>query len=64
MDNKPNHDALLKMYEIQWQDHIQTRNQTWKGLEICALLAVALVGLDWQVGDSHPKVIYVSSTLA
>ena len=63
MAHKANHEALLKMYEIQWQDHIQTRNQTWKGLEICVLLAVALVGLDWQVGHSHPVITCVASTL-
>ena len=63
MADKPNHEALLKMYEIQWQDHIQTRNQTWKGLEICVLLAVALVGLDWQVGKSHPLISCVASFL-
>jgi len=39
------------MIEMEWLDHFQTRNQTWKALEITALLAVALVGLDWRVGD-------------
>ena len=39
----------LKLLEIEWQDHFQTREQTWKALHITALLAVALVGLDWQV---------------
>ena len=61
MENKENRDILLKLLEIQWQDHIQTRNQTWKGLEISTLLAVALVGLDWQI--DKPAVTCVASVL-
>ena len=48
---KPSEDTLRKMIEMEWLDHFQTRSQTWKALEIVALLAIALVGLDWRVGD-------------
>ena len=48
---KPSEDTLRKMLEIQWQDHFQTRSQTWKALEITSILAVALVGFDWQVDN-------------
>ena len=48
---KPSEDTLRKMLEIQWQDHFQTRSQTWKALEITSILAVALVGFDWQVNN-------------
>lgn len=41
-------DALLKLFETEWQDHFQTRGQTWKALEIAALLTVAIVGVQWQ----------------
>ncbi len=61
MENKENRDALLKLLEIQWQDHFQTRTQTWKGLEISVLLAVALVGLDWQI--DHPAITCIASAL-
>jgi hypothetical protein len=44
--------ALLKQLDIQWQDHFQTRSQTWKALEVSALVAVALVGLEWHIGGS------------
>jgi len=47
--------------EIQWQDHFQTRTQTWKTLEISALLAVALVGIDWRIGN--PLVTIVAASL-
>lgn len=49
--NTPSEETLRKMLDIQWQDHFQTRTQTWKALEITAVLAVALVGLDWQIGN-------------
>src|SRR5947209_12268335 len=62
---KPHHNlseaALLKTLEIQWQDHFQTRTQTWKTLEISALLAVALVGIDWRIGN--PLVTIVAASL-
>lgn len=47
----PTEETLRKCLELEWQDHIQTRRQTWKALEVEAALAVALVGLDWQVGS-------------
>ena len=43
--------TLVKLLDIQWQDHFQTRSQTWKALEITAVLAIALVGLDWQADN-------------
>jgi len=48
---RPSEETLRKMIEMEWLDHFQTRKQTWKALEITALLAVALVGLDWRVGE-------------
>ena len=48
---KPSEESLRKMLEIQWQDHFQTRAQTWKALEITALIAIALVGLDWRISN-------------
>lgn len=44
-------ETLLKVLEMEWQDHFQTRAQTWKALEVAAILTVALVGLDLRVGD-------------
>lgn len=44
-------ETLLKALDIQWQDHFQTRSQTWKALEITAILTVALVGLDWRLDN-------------
>jgi len=49
--DKPSEETLRKMLDIQWQDHFQTRAQTWKALEITGILAVALVGLDWRIDN-------------
>lgn len=48
---EPTEVALLKMLEIQWQDHFQTREQVWKSLNTAALVAAAVVGLDWAKAD-------------
>lgn len=37
---------IIQLIQIQWQDHFQTRTQTWKSLEIAAILSIALIGMD------------------
>ena len=44
-------EVLLKFYDMEWRDHFQTRRQTWKTLEIDALLVVGLLGINWQLGN-------------
>jgi hypothetical protein len=56
MPSKSTNAALIKLFEIQWQDHFQTRQQTWKALEISALIAVALVGMDWNINNPYVTV--------
>ena len=59
--NKPSEAALLKLLEIQWQDHFQTRRQTWEALRISALIAVTLVGVDWKI--NQPIITIVCAVL-
>ncbi len=54
----PSEEALLKCLELEWQDHFQTRAQTWKALQIEAALAVALVGLDWQLDSAAATTLF------
>jgi len=70
MDQKPSiqvdvsgmdKDALLKVFETEWQDYFQTRSQTWQALQIAALLTVAIVGIQWKA--AHPLVGILSSVL-
>lgn len=52
-----NETRLLKLLEIQWQDLFQVRGQTWKALEIAALLTVAIVGVQWQAPQALVKIV-------
>lgn len=50
--SKVSNDAVLKLLELEWQDHIQTRLQTWQALQIAAILTAALVGIQWSSGQA------------
>lgn len=54
-------EALLKIYEIQWEDHFQARKQTWQALQIAGILCVALVGIQWKSGN--PLIICITSAM-
>jgi hypothetical protein len=45
-EKKPSEESLRQQLQLEWQDHAQTRVQTWKTLEIEAGLVLALIGLD------------------
>lgn len=47
-ENYPSKEALIKDLEIQWTDHSNIRNQTWKTLHIEAALFIGLIGIDYQ----------------
>ena len=48
---------LLRCLELEWQDHFQTRQQTWRTLEIVVSLVVAMIGLDWQLKDPRATLL-------
>ena len=50
-------EVLLKCMEMEWQDHFQTRVQTWHSLEMEALLAVALIGIDWKLENIYATLV-------
>ncbi len=54
----PSEETLRKQVELEWQDHIHTRGQTWKALEIVAVLVIALIGLDWQVHNPWATTVF------
>lgn len=54
----PDTETLLKCLDLQWKDHIQTRGQTWRTLQIEAALAIALVGIDWQLGNIFATIAF------
>jgi uncharacterized membrane protein AbrB (regulator of aidB expression) len=49
--DSPSEETLRQQLQIQWQDHIQTRNQTWKTLEIEAAMILAVIGADIKLGN-------------
>ncbi len=44
--SEPSETALLKMLEIEWQDHFHMRDQAWKTIQVQSAVAIALVGAD------------------
>jgi len=47
-DKMPTEETLRNQLQLEWQDHIQTRSQTWKSLEIEAALVLGLIGADFK----------------
>jgi hypothetical protein len=47
----PSMETLQQQLQIQWQDHFQTRAQTWNSLQIEAALFLAVIGADIKLND-------------
>lgn len=45
-EKDPSEEALRQQLQLEWEDHIQTRAQTWKTLGIEIALAAGLIGID------------------
>ena len=45
-ENDRDKETLRRALDIEWRDHFQTRGQTWKTLEVTALLLLAFVIAD------------------
>lgn len=54
---EPSDETLLRCLDMEWQDHFQTRAQTWKALEIEGGLAAAMLGVNLLVDDRLPAII-------
>ena len=52
-NDSPSDETLRHQLQIQWQDHIQTRSQTWKSLQVVAAIFLALIGADIKLNDPH-----------
>ena len=48
-EGTPQVEALVKALEMEWSDRFQTRAQTWRTVEIEALLTIGVVGADWAL---------------
>jgi len=56
-EKTPTEETLRNQLQLEWQDHIQTRSQTWKTLEIEAALVLGLVGADLKFDNVGVAVI-------
>lgn len=57
----PEHDTVRAVMELAWRDHHHARDQTWKALQIVAVLGAGLVTVDAQFGK--PVATIAATTL-
>lgn len=50
---KADPDSIRSAMDLAWRDHHHMREQTWKALQIEAVLAAGLVGVDWQIQNAY-----------
>jgi hypothetical protein len=50
-DPPPPEETLRQQLDIQWRDHIQTREQTWKALQVVAGLFIGYIGAAYKVPE-------------
>jgi hypothetical protein len=55
--------SLESAMELAWRDHHHARDQTWKGLQMEALLAIALIGIDLKAAESSFKYVPLVGSL-
>jgi hypothetical protein len=46
---KADPESIRLAMDLAWRDHHNMREQTWRALQIEAVLAAGLVGIDWQL---------------
>jgi len=51
----PSEETLRQQLQIQWNDHIQTRNQTWKTLQVELAIYVSVIVADSKL--DQPKLL-------
>ncbi len=56
--NIPNKEVLLNQLKIEWQDHIQTRNQTWRTLQIEVFLLLCLIAVDLKFDNKWVTLMF------
>jgi hypothetical protein len=53
---QPDPESIRLAMEIAWRDHHHMREQTWRVLQIEAVLAAGLIGVDWQIQNIYATV--------
>jgi hypothetical protein len=53
---QPDPESIRLAMEIAWRDHHHMREQTWRVLQIEAVLAAGLIGVDWQIRNIYATI--------
>ena len=48
---EPSEESLISTIECAWQDHHHMRDQTWKTLQMEAVLVAAVVAVEFKYGQ-------------
>ncbi len=59
----PTEETLRQQLQLQWQDHFQTREQTWKALQMVSVILLAAIGADFKLHD-RPALLLLGSIVA
>jgi hypothetical protein len=59
----PSEETTRQQLQLQWQDHFQTREQTWKALQKVSVILLAAIGADFKLHDS-PALLMLGSMVA
>ena len=49
-------DSIRLAMDLAWRDHHHMREQTWRALQIEAVLVAGLIGIDWQIQNIYATV--------
>jgi len=50
----PDNESVRKAMELAWKDHQHARDQTWKTIQIVAVIAAGLITIDYQYKELLP----------
>jgi hypothetical protein len=50
---KADPESIRLAMDLAWRDHHHMREQTWRALQIEAVLVAGLIGIDWQIQNIY-----------
>ena len=53
---KADPDSIRLAMDLAWRDHHHMREQTWRALQIEAVLVAGLIGIDWQIQNIYATI--------
>lgn len=56
VSKKADPDSIRLAMDLAWRDHHHMREQTWRALQMEAVLVAGLVGIDWQIQNIYATI--------